>query len=313
MNGAPNVVQFGGGERRTCFSALLCRVVPVAIFPAHPYTHFHSKTSLIESSEPHRERQIPDPAVPVRHRWHLRGLLPHSIPLGWPVDIEPGQKPLRRTNILRRTFSFRGIPRRERSIQLLIPLRWQRLLRSFRYTTSCTQISPHAIALKGLADAVSTNARWELSADGKILTVKADRVQIDGSVKKQEKVFERISGSSGFNGQWRETKPLESLSETVVLILNYSAFHFENAETGQFSDSRANDAPSPIRGANQPDGFTRSVRDSWPATASNRRYFPGSGHRRTTWKVSDDGHTLYEESWVPQSPAQKDLLVYQRP
>lgn len=189
-------------------------------------------------------------------------------------------------------------------------------------STTCTQVSEHAIALKGLADAESTSARWELSADGKTLTINADRIQIDGSgegnagpgvLKHQEKVFERISGSSGFTGQWRETKPLESLSKTVVLILNYSAFHFENAETGQFSDSRANDAPSPIRGANQPDGFTRSVQIVGPQQLQTEDTFEGRVISHTTWKVSDDGHTLYEEAWTSESPAQKDLLVYQKP
>ncbi len=189
------------------------------------------------------------------------------------------------------------------------------------HTTSCTQISPRAIALKGLADAVSTNARWELSADGKVLTITAERIQIDGSgegdagrgVKDQEKVFERISGASGFTGQWREMNPLESLSKTVVLILNYSAFHFENAETGQVSDSRADHPATPIRGANQPEGFTRSVQILGPRELQTEDTFEGRVIGRTTWKVSDDGHTLYEESLAPERPAQKDLLVYQKP
>jgi hypothetical protein len=193
---------------------------------------------------------------------------------------------------------------------------------AFGHTTSCTQIGPHAIALKGLADAISTNARWELSADGKTLIITADRIQIDGSgegdagrgvVKHQQKVFERVSGSSGFTGQWREMNPLESLSKTVVLVLNYSAFHFENSETGQVSDSRANDAPSPIRGANQPDGFARSVQIVGPRQLQTEDTFEGRSIRRTTWKVSDDGKSLYEESWAPESPTQKDLLVYQKP
>jgi hypothetical protein len=178
------------------------------------------------------------------------------------------------------------------------------------------------IALKGLADAVSTNARWELSADGKTLTITAERIQIDGSgegdagrgvVKHQEKVFERGSGSSGFTGQWKEINPLESLSKTVVLILNYSAFHFENAETGQVSDSRADHPATPIRGANQPEGFTRSVQILGPRELQTEDTFEGRVIGRTSWKVSDDGHTLYEESWTPGSPAQKDLLVYQKP
>jgi hypothetical protein len=190
------------------------------------------------------------------------------------------------------------------------------------HTTSCTQISSRAIALKGLADAVSTNARWELSADGKTLTITADRIQIDGSseddaghgvVKKQEKVFERISGSSGFTGQWREMNPLEALSKTVVLILNYNAFHFENAETGQVSDSRADNPATSIRGANQPAGFTRYVQILGPRQLQTEDTFEGRVILRTSWKVSDDGHTLYEETWVPQNPTQKDLLVYQKP
>ena len=161
-----------------------------------------------------------------------------------------------------------------------------------------------------------------MSPDGKTLTINADRIQIDGSgegdagpgvLKHQQKVFERISGASGFAGQWRETKPLESLSPTVVLILNYDAFHFENSEAGQFSDSRAGDPPSPIRGANQPDGFARSVQIVDPRQLQTEDTFQGRLIQHTTWKVSDDGHTLTEESWTPATPTQKNLLVYQRP
>jgi hypothetical protein len=189
-------------------------------------------------------------------------------------------------------------------------------------TTSCMQISPRAIALKGLADAVSTKAQWELSPDSKTLTITAERIQMDGSgegnagavVKHQEKVFERISGTSGFAGQWKETKPLESLSKTVVLILNYSAFHVENSDVGQVSDSRAGDPPSPIRGANQPDGFTRSVQIVDPQQQlQTEDTFQSHVIQRTTWKVSDDGRTLTEESWTPATPTERNLIVYRRP
>jgi hypothetical protein len=76
-------------------------------------------------------------------------------------------------------------------------------------TTSCTQISSLAIALRQRTsgDAPATT-RWELSADGKTLTTRENKIQPGGSLKYFEKVFERISGSGGFNGRWRETKPL---------------------------------------------------------------------------------------------------------
>ena len=180
-------------------------------------------------------------------------------------------------------------------------------------TTSCTQINSHAIALKQkMSAAVAIHALWELSADGKTLTINANKIQIDRSVKNGEKIFERISPSSGFTGRWRDTKPLESLSRTVVLVLNYGAFHLEYPDLGQFSDSRVNDPPSPIRGLNQPSGFSRSIQILGARQLQTEDSFAGRVVRRTNWRVSDDGRTLYEESWVPESPAQKNLLVYEK-
>jgi hypothetical protein len=180
-------------------------------------------------------------------------------------------------------------------------------------TTSCTQVSALAIALRQRTsgDAAATT-RWEVSADGKTLTTWGKKIQPDGSLRPEEKVFERISGASGFSGRWRETKPLESLSRTAVLVLNHGAFHLEFPDIGQFSDSRANEAASPVRGLNEPLGFSRSVRILDARQLQTEDSFAGRIIRRTTWRISENGRTLYVESWAPESPAQKDLLVYER-
>ena len=177
---------------------------------------------------------------------------------------------------------------------------------------SCSQTDPTTIALKEKTNGSdSTNTRWELSADGKTLTAIHKLIQIGGSTKDKQLVYARDSGSSGFSGRWKATKPFDSRSKTVVLILNNNAFHIESQDWGQFSDSRVDGPPTPILGANQPFGFSRSVKMLGPRQLQTEYTYATRVIRRTTWKVSDDGKTLYEESWAPENSAQKDLLVYQ--
>ncbi len=178
---------------------------------------------------------------------------------------------------------------------------------------SCTQTGPKTIVLKEKTNGPdSTNTRWELSADGKTLTAIFKLIQIGGSTKDKQLVYARDSDTSGFSGRWKATHPFDSRSKTVVLILNYNAFHIESQDWGQFSDSRLDEPPTPILGANQPFGFSRSVKMLDPRQLQTEDTCAGRVIRRTTWRVSDDGKTLYEESWAPEKSAQKDLLVYQK-
>ena len=177
---------------------------------------------------------------------------------------------------------------------------------------SCTQTDPTTIVLKEKTNGPdSTNTRWELSADNRTLTTIDRLIQIGGSTKDKQIVWTRDSGSRGFSGRWKATNPFDVLSKTVVLILNYNSFHFEDSVWGQFSDSRFGDPPAIIRGANQPFGYARSVRLLGPREIQTEDTFAGRVILHTTWRVSDDGKTLYEESWAPKNSAQKDLLVYQ--
>ncbi|WP_348262538.1 hypothetical protein P8935_22415 [Telmatobacter sp. DSM 110680] len=188
---------------------------------------------------------------------------------------------------------------------------------------SCTQTDPTTIVLKEKAVGPNpTNIRWELSTDGKTLTTIDRLIQIGGSTKDKQLVYARDpevrnsdfrdSGSTGFSGRWIATRPFDFPSKTVVLILNYNAFHFEDQDWGQVSDSLIDEPPTPIRGANQRFGFSRSVRMPGLREIQTEDTCAGRVILRTTWKVSDDGRTLSEEFWVPEKPSQKNLLVYRK-
>lgn len=178
---------------------------------------------------------------------------------------------------------------------------------------TCIQNDPKIIVLKKNTNGSdSTSTRWELSADDKTLTTIDRLIQIDGSTKDKQLVYTRDSGASGFSGRWKASGPFDSRTKTVVLILNYNAFHFEDRDWGQFSDSRLQEPPTTIRGANQPFGFSRSAKLISPREIQTEDFFADRVIQQTTWKVSNDGKTLYEESSAPKNASGKDLLVYDK-
>ena len=178
---------------------------------------------------------------------------------------------------------------------------------------SCTENGPKILVLKKNTNGPdSTNTRWELSEDGKTLTTIDRLIQIGGSTKDKQLVWARDSGSRGFSGRWKATNPFDSRTKTVVLILNYNSFHFEDRDWGQFSDSQLDAPPTSILGANQPFGYARSVKMIDPRQIQTEDTCAGRVILHTNWKISDDGRTLSEELWSPKNQARKDLLVYGR-
>lgn len=74
-------------------------------------------------------------------------------------------------------------------------------------TISCLQTGVLAIDTTSWENGAKVaTAIWELSTDGKMLTLKGTSTQPDGSVKPREMVYSRTSGSIGFAGGWTNTK-----------------------------------------------------------------------------------------------------------
>ena len=179
---------------------------------------------------------------------------------------------------------------------------------------SCTQSDPKTLLLKRNTNGPdSTSTRWELSADGKTLTTTDRLIQIDESAKDKKLIYTRDTGTTGFDGRWKAANPSDAYTKTVVLILNYNAFHFEDSEWGQVSDSLIGEPARTILGANQPFGYSRSVRLIGPHELQTDDSFGGHVIAHTDWKVSDDGKTLLEETSASKNPAEKNLFVYHKP
>jgi hypothetical protein len=181
------------------------------------------------------------------------------------------------------------------------------------HTTSCDQINSLTIELKGKTKGVlSTDTNWEVSKDGKALTTRPNRVLPDGNAKPAQKEFERISGSTGFAGRWKEANPSDSQPKMLVLALDGGVLHLEYPDIGQYSNSPLDGTQVPIHGPKVHPGTTYSAKMHDPHQLQTALSFAGKAVRLSNLRLSDDEQTLFAESWTPEHPDERDLRVYEK-
>jgi hypothetical protein len=179
-------------------------------------------------------------------------------------------------------------------------------------TISCAQTSAVVIdaTMKENGAKVGT-AHWELSDDGKMLTIKATSIESDGSIKSREKVYLRISASIGFAGGWRDTKRLETRPQ-LLLTLNDRTLHIAFGESEQYADPPLDGSDAPLRGSKVPQGVTIAIRPHGPREFLTLKKFGGQITNQGSLRLSTDGRTLTEEYWSPSRPDEKAILVYEK-
>lgn len=177
---------------------------------------------------------------------------------------------------------------------------------------SCMQSSPSEMdtTIKEDGRTVGTN-HWELSADGKALTVRGNSIGTDGSVKAGERVYLRTSGSNGFVGGWTDAKRLESRPQ-LVLTLHKQTLHIKLSGTGQYMDPPLNGTDSPCHGPGVPQGLTIAIRPNGPREFLTFRKIGGKIVNQGALRLSADGRTLTEEYWPPSRPDEKATLTYEK-
>jgi hypothetical protein len=96
-------------------------------------------------------------------------------------------------------------------------------------TISCTQAIDSLINVTTKAHGKTVRtSHWELSADGRALTIKRTAIEADGSAKTSETVYSRPSASAGFAGDWLDTKRLESRL-SLLIVRNETSLHLAEA------------------------------------------------------------------------------------
>ena len=187
-----------------------------------------------------------------------------------------------------------------------------------KYTTtgdhmiSCVQTSASVIEATLITHETKIGtARWELSDDGRRLTITGTSIQANKSAKSRETTYSRVSGTVGFAGGWKDTKSLESRHQ-LLLSLDDRRLHIAFSDSGQFSDSPLDGSDARLQGPGAPEGLTIAITPHGPQEFFTTKKLRGKVVNQGSLRLSADGCTLVEEYWRPERPDEKAVLVYER-
>jgi hypothetical protein len=177
-------------------------------------------------------------------------------------------------------------------------------------TRTCVKSSTTVLDLTQKENGVKTSAnRWELSADGKILTATAYRSS--GSVITAQVVASRMSGSGDFAGQWQDTSYLERHAD-MTLKLDSETLHIGYPGGGQYVDAPFDAVDVPVQGPHAPEGMTYTAR------LVGRREIHTLSKRNAkaliegSLELSRDGRTITESWWNPGEANDKGTFIYKK-
>jgi hypothetical protein len=180
-------------------------------------------------------------------------------------------------------------------------------------TVFCAQGSTSVMEITLKKNGTKTGTtQWELSPDGKILTIKSKSAQAGGSVKSKESEYVRISGSSGFAGGWRNTRPFESLPSLMQLTLTNGKIHYAFPEKAQYADPALDGRDAIVYGPGVPSGSTMAFKQNGSRELLMAKKLSGQTLNVGSLRISGDGRTLTETYWRLETPDVKAVLVYEK-
>jgi len=154
-------------------------------------------------------------------------------------------------------------------------------------------------------------ARRELSADGRTMTVRAKGTGADGPALDTVSVFKRVAGGKGLVGTWRSTKVDVNIPDVVVIsqpapgVLRFESPSFKYVAEGKTDGTEF--VPS---GPYQPAGYTMSMRMLSPTKLSTAAKLDGKPDSYEEMTLAADGKSYTDVSWGAKAPKEKTKAVY---
>jgi hypothetical protein len=178
-------------------------------------------------------------------------------------------------------------------------------------TEACVKSSATVLNRIRKENGAKTNAYyWELSADGKVLTMTATAFRPTGPVITGQIVASRVSGSNGFAGQWRDPSYLQRHAD-MTISLDSQTLHIGYPSAGQYVDAPLNGADAAVSG-HAPAGLTDAVRLVRRREISILAKRDGKVFEQDSLELSSDGRVITYSWWNPDRPTGRGTLVYEK-
>jgi hypothetical protein len=144
---------------------------------------------------------------------------------------------------------------------------------------------------------------WELSADGKTLSLTSSGVKPNGDLYTDTEEYERTAGSSGLIGSWKGTNvKLSSPSELTLAVTGLDSMTLKIAALKATCVASFDGKDTAVEGPDIPSGFRLALTRTGPYSFKLVQKLNGSQISSSDYTVSEDGKTMTEIGNAPGDP-----------
>ena len=141
---------------------------------------------------------------------------------------------------------------------------------------------------------------WELSADGKTLSLTSSGARPNGDLYTDTEEYERTAGTSGLIGSWKGTNvKLSSPSELTLEVTGLDSMTLKIAALKATCVAKFDGKDTAVEGPDIPPGFRLALTRTGPYSFKLVQKLNGSQISSSEYKVSEDGKTMTEIGNAP--------------
>jgi hypothetical protein len=179
-------------------------------------------------------------------------------------------------------------------------------------TLICIRVGTKALDMTLEENGLKTRVTHdELSSDGAFLVVTVTEFQPNKPATTHQIVYLRLSGLSGFPGQWRDTSYLQQPAD-MTLRLDDKVLHIAYRSPGVHIDAPLTGSEVTEQGQRALEGATLSIRPTRDREFLLVAKLHGKVFSQGSLQLGSDGKSLTESFWASDRPNIKDSLVYEK-
>ena len=180
------------------------------------------------------------------------------------------------------------------------------------YTTACKKVS--ATVYEGTDKQngkVLSTWRRVLSADGKSMTITSTGMQPDGKTYTDVNTYERVSGTSGLAGEWKNVKATSNVAGTLTIALSGNTITLGYPAYKQSVTAKLDGSDAQLTGPTLPSGVMVSFKPMGSQQLSMVTKYKGKIFSEDTYTLSADGKTITDVTTTPGQSG-KQTYVYEK-
>lgn len=180
------------------------------------------------------------------------------------------------------------------------------------FTTACKKINDTTYDGTDKQNG-KVQSTWQrvISAGGKTMTITTKGTRPDGTAYTDVATYERVSGTSGLAGEWKNVKATSSAAASMTIAISGTTLTLAYPGYKQSVTAKLDGSEAPLTGPTVPAGVTMSFKPIGSQEIHQVTKFKGKVFSEDTLTISSDGTTITDVSSTPGQSG-KQTYVYEK-